>query len=64
MIYCGGMNQSGKGMNMHSKPCNEKERDGGSRAALTILNERYAKGELGREEYLKVREDILSDDKA
>ena len=31
---------------------------GGSRTALDILDERYARGELSREEYLQAREDL------
>jgi uncharacterized membrane protein len=59
------MNNSGKNMGMNNK---QTESDGkkvvssGSSNALAILNERYAKGELGREEYIKMREDIIKDD--
>ncbi len=31
---------------------------GGSRRALDILNERYARGEITREEYQEIRRDI------
>ena len=64
-MSCGCMNNSGKNMGMNNK---QTESDGkkvvssGSSNALAILNERYAKGELGREEYIKMREDIIKDD--
>lgn len=31
-----------------------------SSSAINILNERYARGELSREEYLKMRDDIAA----
>ncbi len=31
---------------------------GGSRRALDVLNERYARGEITRDEYLEIRRDI------
>ncbi|EQB69313.1 MAG: hypothetical protein AMDU5_GPLC00004G0283 [Thermoplasmatales archaeon Gpl] len=61
------MNHSGKNMgmqNMHSESSSEKEIDDVFRPAMIILSERYAKGELGREEYLKMRQDILPGNKA
>jgi putative membrane protein len=33
-------------------------REPGSRTALDVLEERYARGELSREEFLRVREDL------
>lgn len=62
-MSCRSLNYCNKRIDMHLRPGKEEECDDESRADLTILKERYAKGELGTEEYLKVREDILSDDK-
>ena len=35
-----------------------------SGSALAILNERYVRGELSRDEYLKMRADIIPADRA
>lgn len=35
-----------------------------SGSVLAILNERYARGELSRDEYLKMRADIIPADRA
>ena len=59
------MNNSVKNMgmdNMQAESDGKKVVSSGSSNALAILNERYAKGELGREEYIKMREDIIKDD--
>ena len=48
--------------NMQAESDGNKVVNSGSANALAILNERYAKGELGREEYIKMREDIIKDD--
>ncbi len=64
-MSCGCMNNSGKNMgmnNMQAESDGKKVVSSGSSNALAILNERYAKGELGREEYIKMREDIIKDD--
>jgi uncharacterized membrane protein len=59
------MKNAGKNMgmnNMQAESDGNKVVNSGSANALAILNERYAKGELGREEYIKMREDIIKDD--
>ena len=64
-MSCGCMNNSRKNMgmdNMQTESDGKKVVSSGSSNALAILNERYAKGELGREEYIKMREDIIKDD--
>jgi uncharacterized membrane protein len=56
------MNNSRKNMgmyNMQAESDGKKVVNSGSANALAILNERYAKGELSREEYIKMREDII-----
>ncbi len=64
-MSCGCMKNAGKNMgmnNMQAESDGNKVVNSGSANALAILNERYAKGELGREEYIKMREDIIKDD--
>ena len=61
-MSCGCMNNSRKNMgmyNMQAESDGKKVVNSGSANALAILNERYAKGELSREEYIKMREDII-----
>ena len=44
-----------------SPPRKEREyssRDGGILSALTILQERYARGEIGREEFMQKQRDL------
>jgi uncharacterized membrane protein len=56
------MNNSRKNMgmdNMQTESDGKKVVSSGSSNALAILDERYAKGELSREEYIKMREDII-----
>jgi uncharacterized membrane protein len=48
--------------NMQTESDGKKVENSGSSNALAILNDRYAKGELGREEYIKMREDIINGD--
>ncbi len=63
-MSCGCMNK-GKNMsmnNMQTESDGKKVENSGSSNALAILNDRYAKGELGREEYIKMREDIINGD--
>ena len=62
-MSCGCMNHSGKNMAGHHT--DQTEDTGGnagrvSSSAINILNERYARGELSREEYLKMRGDIAA----
>ena len=62
-MSCGCMNHSGKNMAGHHTDQNEDM--GGnvgivSSSAMNILSERYARGELSREEYLKMRDDIAA----
>ena len=45
--------------NMQTESDGKKVVSSGSSNALAILDERYAKGELSREEYIKMREDII-----
>ena len=45
--------------NMQAESDGKKVVNSSGSNALAILNERYAKGELGREEYIKMREDII-----
>ena len=55
-MSCGCMNQKmGKG---HE----QKNMTGEGSHALEVLNERYAKGEMNREEYKRIREDIMAGD--
>ncbi len=64
---CGCGNHSRKQMDGNGKHegMNSNE-DAGitSGSALAILNERYVRGELSRDQYLKMRADIIPDDRA
>lgn len=60
-MCCGCKGHSGKNNSMYEE--NKKDAMSGDGSdPLKILNVRYARGELKREEYIKMREDITSGD--
>ena len=45
---------------MHSHGSEDNSKGDDTKTALGILNERYARGEIGKEEYLSMKNEILS----
>lgn len=66
-MMCGCGNHSRKQMDgngMHEGMNSNEDAGITSGSALAILNERYVRGELSRDEYLKMRADIIPADRA
>ena len=62
-MSCGCMKNAGNDMgkqHMHSHGSEENLPADDTKTALGILNERYARGEIGKEEYLSMKNEILS----
>ncbi len=60
---CGCMRNAGDNMgkqHMHSHGSEENLPADDTKTALGILNERYARGEIGKEEYSSMKNEILS----
>ena len=49
----------GGGGSLFDSSSNVQRRERSGSSALAVLEERYAKGEIGREEFLQKRQDIL-----
>ena len=62
-MSCGCMKNAGNDMgkhHMHSRGSEGTPLVDDTKTALGILNERYARGEIGKEEYLSMKNEILS----
>ena len=62
-MSCGCMKNAGNDMrkhHMHSHGSEGTPLVDDTKTALGILNERYARGEIGKEEYLSMKNEILS----
>ncbi|ASI14162.1 SHOCT family protein [Candidatus Mancarchaeum acidiphilum] len=62
-MSCGCMKNAGNDMgkqHMHSHGGEENLPADDTKSALGILNERYARGEIAKEEYLSMKNEILS----
>ena len=62
-MSCGCMKNAGNDMgkhHMHSHGSEGIPLVDDTKTALGILNERYARGEIGKEEYLSMKNEILS----
>ena len=62
-MSCGCMKNTGNEMGKHHMHSHGSEGDPSvddTKTALGILNERYARGEIGKEEYLSMKNEILS----
>ena len=62
-MSCGCMKNAGNDMgkhHMHSHGNEENPLVNDTKSAIGILNERYARGEIGKEEYLSMKREILS----
>ncbi|EQB70547.1 MAG: hypothetical protein AMDU1_APLC00055G0005 [Thermoplasmatales archaeon A-plasma] len=62
-MSCGCMKNSGNHMGKHQMHSHGDEGNSSAddtKTALEILNERYARGEIGKEEYLSMKNEILS----
>ena len=62
-MSCGCMKNAGNDMgkqHMHSHGGEENLQADDTKSALGILNERYARGEIAKEEYLSMKNEILS----
>ena len=62
-MSCGCMKNTGNEMgkhHMHSHGSEENSTVNETKTALGILNERYARGEIGKEEFLSMKNEILS----
>ncbi len=61
-MSCGCMSGSHKNTNMKDMQMEQGVNSSGTQNTLDILKARYARGEIARDEYIKMREDINAGD--